>query len=203
MSDTPLYVFIVIMVVIVFVVLVRTRGGTPDNSVDHDGVSDSLASAVEDVVGEFAGVEANPDFPGDTDVGRPSSDGSGGGANTARGGAGDELTRIKGLGPKAEAKLKGFGVARFEQIASWTAGDLETIAAKLGNMAKRIKQDRWVEQAGLLAQGDIEAFEKIRQARLRRQSRWTLRSAPTARCAVSAGSGQGIVRRLSRQKNGA
>ncbi|MEO1170258.1 MAG: hypothetical protein AAFW97_16255 [Pseudomonadota bacterium] len=161
MSDTLLYVFIAIVVVILIVVLIRTRGRTHDGAAHHDSVSDSLASAVEDVVGEFTGVEANPDFAGDTGFGRPSSDGSGGGASTARGGAGDELTRIKGLGPKAEAKLKGFGVARFEQIASWTPGDIATIDAKLGSkMAERIERDRWVEQAGLLARGEIKAFEE-------------------------------------------
>lgn len=162
MSDTLLVVFVAIVVLIVLVVLVRTRGSkdgaAETGGADHHGVSDSLAAAVEDVVGEFTGVEANPDHPGDSDVGRPSHDGSGGGASTARGGAGDTLTQIKGLGPKAEAKLKGFGVARFEQIASWTPADIATIDAKLG-LGQRIERDRWVEQAGLLARGEIAAFE--------------------------------------------
>lgn len=166
MSDTLLIVFLVILALVVLVVLLRTRGGSNDTAAvehrpeDHDDIGDGLGAAVADVVGEFTGVEANPDFPGDTDVGRPSKDGSGGGASTSSGGAGDELTKIKGLGPKAEAKLKGFGVARFEQIASWTPGDIATIDAKLGNMAKRIERDRWVEQAGLLARGETEAFEE-------------------------------------------
>lgn len=160
MPDNALiYVFIAIVVIIVFVVLLKTRGGAQDPAADNDGVSDGLAAAVEDVVGEFTGVEANPEFPGDTEMVGESKDGSGGGASTSRGGAGDTLTQIKGLGPKAEDKLKGFGVSRFEQIASWTAGDIETIDATLGNMAKRIERDRWVEQARLLAEGNIEAFE--------------------------------------------
>jgi len=159
MPDNLLIIFIAIVAVIVFVVLLKTRGGAQPGAASDDGVSDGLAAAVEDVVGEFTGVEANPDFPGDTEMVGESKDGSGSGASISGGGAGDTLTQIKGLGPKAETKLKGFGVSRFEQIASWTAGDIETIDATLGNMAKRIERDRWVEQAGLLAEGNIEAFE--------------------------------------------
>lgn len=154
-----IYVFIAIVVLIVFVVLLKTRGDAQDPADSNDGVSDGLVAAVEDVVGEFTGVEANPDFPGDTEMVGESKDGSGGGASTSGGGSGDTLTQIKGLGPKAEEKLKDFGVSRFEQIASWTASDIETIDATLGNMSKRIERDRWIEQAGLLAEGNIEAFE--------------------------------------------
>ncbi|QLC25505.1 hypothetical protein HFP57_11065 [Parasphingopyxis algicola] len=163
MSDTLLIIFLAIIALIVVIVLLRTWGSKdrPAETAEdqHHGVSDSLAAAVEDVVGEFTGVEANPDFPGDSDVGRPSHDGSGGGASTARGGAGDTLTQIKGLGSKAEAKLKGFGVARFEQIASWTPDDIAMIDSKLG-LGARIERDRWVEQAGFLARGEIAAFEE-------------------------------------------
>lgn len=174
MPDTPIIIGLVLVLLVLAFLLFRSRGAkesapaeTPSSETGTDeqlpetghGVSDGLAAAVEDVIGEFTGVEANPDFPGDTDVGRSSHDGSGGGASIARGGAGDELTQIKGLGTRAEAKLKGFGVARFEQIASWTEGDIATIDATFG-MAKRIERDRWVEQAGLLARGEIAAFEE-------------------------------------------
>lgn len=159
MPDNLLLIFVAIAVVIVFVVMLKTRGGAGNATGNDDGVSDGLAAAVEDVVGEFTGVEANPDFPGDTEMVGESKDGSGSGASISGGGAGDELTQIKGLGPKAAVKLKDFGVSRFEQIASWTDSDIATIDAQLGNMAKRIERDRWVEQAGLLAGGNIEAFE--------------------------------------------
>lgn len=155
-----IYIFLAIVAVIVFVVLLKTRGGAQEGEAADDGVSDGLAAAVEDVVGEFTGLEANPDFPGDTEMVGESKDGSGSGASISGGGAGDTLTQIKGLGPKASAGLAEMGVKRFEQIASWTAGDIETVGARLGGtFAQRIERDRWVEQAGLLAEGNIEAFE--------------------------------------------
>jgi predicted flap endonuclease-1-like 5' DNA nuclease len=162
-SDTLLYVFVAIVALIVVIVLFRTMGskGAQTPAEEGEGVSDGLAAAVEDVVGEFTGVEAHPDTPGDTEVRRPADDGSGGQASIAGGGAGDELTQIKGLGPKAAEGLKAMGVTRFEQIAGWTAGDVETIGNRLGGtFAQRIARDRWVEQAGLLARGETAAFEE-------------------------------------------
>lgn len=174
MPDTPIIVGVVLVLLVLALFLLRSRrtedsgstetpsaeiGAEEQSSETRRGVSDGLVAAVEDVIGEFTGVEANPDFPGDSDVDRSSHDGSGGGASIARGGAGDELTQIKGLGTRAETKLKGFGVARFEQIASWTEGDIATIDATFG-MAERIARDRWVEQAGLLARGEIAVFEE-------------------------------------------
>ena len=163
MSNTLLVIFGVIVALVVLVTIIRTRGEDPVMLSHEDGghgVSDSFSAAVEDVVGEFTGVEANPDHPGDDTVQRDAGDGSGGVASTARGGAGDTLTQIKGLGPKAEAGLKRMGIVRFEQIAGWTEGDIATVGANLGgSFAQRIERDRWVEQAGLLARGETAAFE--------------------------------------------
>ncbi len=165
MSNTLLVIFGVIVALIVLIVIFRTRGAgepvEPHYKDDGHGVSDGFSAALEDVVGEFTGVEANPDHPGDTTVRRNPGDGSGGVASTAQGGAGDTLTQIKGLGPKAQTGLKEMGIHRFEQIAGWTAGDIETVSARLGgSFAQRIERDRWVEQAGLLARGEKSVFEK-------------------------------------------
>jgi predicted flap endonuclease-1-like 5' DNA nuclease len=72
----------------------------------------------------------------------------------------DELTQIKGLGPKAAGLLNQRGIARFDQIAGWTESDIEAIGAALGGRQERIARDRWIEQAGLLARGEIALFEK-------------------------------------------
>ena len=71
---------------------------------------------------------------------------------------GDDLTRIKGLGPKIVAILAQQGVTRFDQIAAWDAQDVARIDATLGRFAGRISRDQWVEQAKLLATGDKDAF---------------------------------------------
>lgn len=70
----------------------------------------------------------------------------------------DDLTRIKGLGPKIAALLGEFGVTTFAQIAAWTPEEVERIDAKLGRFSGRITRDKWVEQARLLAAGDEPGF---------------------------------------------
>jgi len=72
---------------------------------------------------------------------------------------GDDLTRIKGLGPKLARLLAELGVTRFEQIAAWSEADIAAIDAKLGAFAGRPTRDAWVEQARLLVSGDAAAYE--------------------------------------------
>jgi len=72
---------------------------------------------------------------------------------------GDDLSRIKGVGPKLVALLHSLGVTRFDQIAGWTDADIARIDAQLGNFSGRIERDSWVEQAGYLARGDSAGFE--------------------------------------------
>ena len=72
---------------------------------------------------------------------------------------GDDLTRIKGLGPKLSRLLGEIGVTRFDQIAAWTEADLAAIDARLGAFAGRPARDAWVEQAQLLVSGDAAAYE--------------------------------------------
>jgi len=73
-------------------------------------------------------------------------------------GAPDDLTRIKGLGPKLSSLLGEFGITTFAQIAAWDQGEIERIDAKLGRFSGRITRDQWVEQAKLLAAGNEAAF---------------------------------------------
>jgi hypothetical protein len=73
----------------------------------------------------------------------------------------DPLTRMKGLGPKAEALLNGMGVTRFDQIAAWSDADVARVDARMGAFQGRIARDRWVEQARYLAADDIAGFESV------------------------------------------
>lgn len=79
-------------------------------------------------------------------------------ANEAEG-QGDDLTRIKGVGPKLSTLLATLGVTRFAQIAAWTAPDLAAIDAQLGSFAGRPERDQWIEQAQFLAAGDTAGYE--------------------------------------------
>jgi predicted flap endonuclease-1-like 5' DNA nuclease len=71
----------------------------------------------------------------------------------------DDLTRMKGVGPKLVALLHDLGVTHFSQIAAWSDEDIAAIDQHLGAFRGRITRDRWVEQARRLAADDISGFE--------------------------------------------
>ncbi|WP_430431886.1 helix-hairpin-helix domain-containing protein [Oceanicaulis sp.] len=62
----------------------------------------------------------------------------------------DDLTQIKGLGPKAAAKLSENGVTSLAQIANWTADDVARMDDVI-NGRGRIERDDWVGQAKALS----------------------------------------------------
>jgi predicted flap endonuclease-1-like 5' DNA nuclease len=66
------------------------------------------------------------------------------------GSADDDLTRIRGIGPRYARILQGSGVRSFEQIAAWTPDDLLAIGRTLKITRGRIERDQWVEQARVL-----------------------------------------------------
>ncbi len=74
-------------------------------------------------------------------------------------GGADDLSRIKGLGPKLQALLPTLGLSTYAQIAALTAADLTALDGKLGAFAGRPVKDNWVEQARFLAGGDMAEFE--------------------------------------------
>lgn len=73
--------------------------------------------------------------------------------------SGDDLTRIKGLGPKLAEQLRGMGVTSFAQIAAWDDAEIDRVDAQLGRFQGRIRRDNWPEQAKHLAAGDTAGYE--------------------------------------------
>ena len=71
----------------------------------------------------------------------------------------DDLTRIKGLGPRIATLLRGLGISRFDQIAAWSEADVARIDPQLGTFQGRIARDNWIEQARYLSAGDVSGFE--------------------------------------------
>ncbi|MCK5910409.1 MAG: hypothetical protein KAG62_10715 [Caulobacter sp.] len=66
--------------------------------------------------------------------------------------AGDDLTRLVGVGPKLAASLAELGVTTFSQIAAWTPEELADIDLKLG-LKGRAERDAWIAQAKRFAAG--------------------------------------------------
>jgi NADH-quinone oxidoreductase subunit E len=82
------------------------------------------------------------------------------GLDAARGGAPDDLKRIKGVGPKLEELLHSLGYFHFDQIAAWSAAEVAWIDSHLEGFHGRATRDEWVPQARLLAAGEETEFSQ-------------------------------------------
>lgn len=67
---------------------------------------------------------------------------------------GDDLKRIRGIGPGFERTLKESGVTTYAQMAAWTGDDILRIATLLNTQAGRIVRGGWIEQAAALVAGN-------------------------------------------------
>ncbi len=114
------------------------------------GVGEAVAVGAQDVV-EEAEAEAEAETPAVPETPAP--------APEAPAGTADDLSRIKGLGPKLQALLPTLGITTYAQIAALTDADLADLDTKLGAFAGRPAKDNWVEQAKFLAAGDTAGFE--------------------------------------------
>ena len=103
-----------------------------------NSVADEVATATTDVAGEMLGIEPRP----------PAS------------GPADDLSRLKGVGPKFVARLNELGITRYDQLAGMNANEAAHLDERMGAFQGRLARDRVIEQADLLARGDIETFEE-------------------------------------------
>lgn len=133
---------------------------------EDDGASDRPATRNQALIDAPPVVAAPPVSPVDIAPIVPPMGVAGGGTAAAAAQAAaiaaatnDDLTQIKGVGPKLAATLNDLGVTSFRQIAGWDDADIDRIDAQLGRFEGRIRRDDWVAQAGLLAAGDIAGYE--------------------------------------------
>lgn len=75
--------------------------------------------------------------------------------------AADDLTRMKGVGPRLAERLGSVGITSFAQLAALTPEEADALDARLGDFQGRIHRDRWIEQASFLAKEDIAGFEGV------------------------------------------
>ncbi|MEM9842398.1 MAG: hypothetical protein AAF767_07105 [Pseudomonadota bacterium] len=62
----------------------------------------------------------------------------------------DDLTRIKGIGPKLSARLNELGIYHFKQIANWSEEQSEWVDEYLA-FKGRVTREKWVNQARALS----------------------------------------------------
>jgi predicted flap endonuclease-1-like 5' DNA nuclease len=74
---------------------------------------------------------------------------------------GDDLTRLKGVGPKLAARLNELGITRFAQLAALDEASANALDAQLGSFQGRMARDRWTDQARFLAAGDTAGYEAV------------------------------------------
>lgn len=94
--------------------------------------------------------EAAPDLVAATEKGASAETSGAPEPETETAPVSDDLTQIKGLGPKAAAKLSENGVTSLAQIANWTADDVARMDEMI-NGRGRIERDDWVGQAKALS----------------------------------------------------
>jgi predicted flap endonuclease-1-like 5' DNA nuclease len=105
------------------------------------GLAGEAAAATSDLTGELLRAKVHDRLDGVTDPR-------------------DDLSRLKGVGPRFADALHGLGFNRYQQIASLTPTEVERIDAQLGVFGGRLARDRIVEQADYLARNDIDGFEQ-------------------------------------------
>lgn len=103
-----------------------------------NSVADEVATATADVAGEVLGLQPSRVMDGET----------------------DDLSRLKGVGPKFVARLNELGIARYAQLADLGEAEIAHLDERLGPFRGRLARDRVVEQADYLARGDTEGFEE-------------------------------------------
>lgn len=82
-------------------------------------------------------------------------------AESAPATGGDDLTRLKGVGPKLAARLNELGITRFAQLAALDEASARALDVQLGSFQGRMTRDRWTEQARFLAAGDTAGYEAV------------------------------------------
>lgn len=105
------------------------------------GIAAEAAAAVGDVSGQIFNAPVHENLPGAS-------------------GPPDDLTQLKGVGPKFARLLNDLGITRFEQLARLSEGDLDRLDQHLGAFKGRLERDQVPLQAEYLARGDEDGFEQ-------------------------------------------
>jgi predicted flap endonuclease-1-like 5' DNA nuclease len=82
-----------------------------------------------------------------------------GATRSVRGAPAEDLKRIRGIGVLIEKKLNQMGIVAYDQIANWTAEEINRISQSL-DFKGRIERENWVEQARILASGGTTEFSR-------------------------------------------
>lgn len=119
----------------------RPHMAQPSRRSEGRGIAAEAAAAVSDVGGQIIGAPIHENLPGAS-------------------GPPDDLTRLKGVGPKFAAILNQYGIRRFDQLARLSDADIDRLDEQLGAFSGRLRRDQIPLQADYLARGDEDGFEE-------------------------------------------
>jgi predicted flap endonuclease-1-like 5' DNA nuclease len=110
---------------------------------DHEGrgIVSEAAAAVGDVSGQIFNAPVHENLPGAS-------------------GPPDDLTLLKGVGPKFARLLNDLGIRRFDQLARLSEGDIDRLDRQLGAFKGRLERDQIPLQSDYLARGDTDGYEQ-------------------------------------------
>jgi small subunit ribosomal protein S2 len=74
----------------------------------------------------------------------------------------DDLTRIKGIGPKTSGALKEAGISSYKKLAETSIQDIKELLEKANY--RLLDPSTWTEQARLAANGQWEELEKLQES---------------------------------------
>jgi predicted flap endonuclease-1-like 5' DNA nuclease len=119
---------------------IRPHMARPEPS-EGRGIAAEAAAALSDVSGQIIDAPVHANLPGAS-------------------GPPDDLTKLKGVGPKFAALLNELGIVRFDQLARLSEGDIDRLDQSLGAFRGRLQRDQIPLQADYLARGDHDGFEQ-------------------------------------------
>ncbi|WP_299647207.1 NADH-quinone oxidoreductase subunit NuoE [uncultured Jannaschia sp.] len=120
-----------------------------DEPVDTDGEPRGSQTATESLATPAKATPESPSEPSaDAAIGvKPQT------LDAPRDGRGDDLKRLRGVGPKLEDLLHSLGFWHFDQIARWSDEEAAWVDRHLEGFKGRVMRDEWVKQAKVLAEG--------------------------------------------------
>lgn len=74
----------------------------------------------------------------------------------------DDLTRIKGIGPKTASALQLAGISTYRKLAGTSIQDVQSLLEKANY--RLLDPTTWIEQARLAADGKWDQLEKLQEA---------------------------------------
>ncbi|MEO1370028.1 MAG: DUF4332 domain-containing protein [Acidobacteriota bacterium] len=132
------------------------RPATQTRTTSEGAAGDGTASAPAPAAPEAAVAPKAPSMPKSKTKAAKATK-----AKTRRASAGDDLTRIEGIGPKMASVLADAGVDSYAELAGRTPEGLRDLLASINSRYRMFDPETWPEQAALAAAGRFDDLDAL------------------------------------------